>query len=300
MIRPAATHSPAAPAGPAPAGPAPAQAAPPQQDGADKRSPRYVLADPRVRLGIGLAATLVTGMAARRNHLGRSETTAFRVINDLPDRLYLPAWSIMQLGTLGAAPAAAGISWLAGDRRLAGRLLTGGTATWALSKIVKQMVHRTRPASLLPGARCRGRQAAGLGYLSGHAGVATALAAAAFPHLGTGGRAAALGTVPVVGLARVYVGAHLPLDVVGGAALGLAVDAILALATDPLTRRLGNASPGTPQPDRASRRRGRALHAQKPAQRPVGAGPKTTIRSGRPDQFATRFRLFAERCDQEG
>jgi membrane-associated phospholipid phosphatase len=178
----------------------------------------------------------------------------------------------VQVGTLGAAPAAAGIAWLAGDRRLAGRLLTGGTATWALSKLVKQMVHRTRPAALLPGARCRGRQAAGLGYLSGHAGVATALAAAAFPHLGTGGRAAVLGTVPAVGLTRVYVGAHLPLDIIGGAALGLAVDAILALTTDPSTRHLGNAPPGTAQPDRASRRPGRPPHAEKPAQRP-GNGP---------------------------
>jgi membrane-associated phospholipid phosphatase len=33
-----------------------------------------------------------------------------------------------------------------------------------------------------------------------------------------------------VGLTRVYVGAHLPLDVAGGAALGLAVDAMAQLA----------------------------------------------------------------------
>ncbi len=46
----------------------------------------------------------------------------------------------MQLGTLGAAPAAAGAALLAQDRALAGRLLAGGTGTWALSKLVKQMV----------------------------------------------------------------------------------------------------------------------------------------------------------------
>ena len=33
----------------------------------------------------------------------------------------------------------------------------------------------------------------------------------------------------MVGLTRVYVGAHLPLDVVGGAALGLAVEATAEL-----------------------------------------------------------------------
>lgn len=35
--------------------------------------------------------------------------------------------------------------------------------------------------------------------------------------------------IPVVGLCRIYVAAHLPLDVLGGAALGLAVEAVLAI-----------------------------------------------------------------------
>src|SRR5437773_1889976 len=86
---------------------------------------------------------------------------------------------------------------------------------------------RLRPAILLAGTRRRGREAAGLGYLSGHAGVAVALGAAAFPRLGPGGRALTLGAVPVVGVSRIYVGAHLPLDVAGGAALGLVLDAAL-------------------------------------------------------------------------
>jgi hypothetical protein len=73
------------------------------------------------------------------------------------------------------------------DRELAGRLLAGGTSAWALSKVAKRMVQRSRPASLLAGTRRRGREAAGLGYLSGHAGVAVTLGAAAFPRLRPGG-----------------------------------------------------------------------------------------------------------------
>ena len=193
-----------------------------------------VLADPRVRLGAGTATLIVTAMAARRNQVGPDEAAAFRAVNDLPGWLYPPAWAVMQLGTLGAAPAAAGAAWLAGDRELAGRLLAGGTGTWALSKVVKRLVQRPRPAVLLPGTRRHGREAAGLGYLSGHAGVAVALGAAALPRLGPGGRALTVAAVPVVGLARIYVGAHLPLDVAGGAALGLVIDAALTLVKEKL------------------------------------------------------------------
>jgi membrane-associated phospholipid phosphatase len=202
-----------------------------------KRPLSDALADPRVRLGAGTAALLVTAVAVRRDRVGRCEAAAFRAVNGLPSSLYPPAWVVMQLGTLGAAPAAAGVAWLAGDRELAGRLLAGGTGTWALSKVFKQMVRRPRPAALLPGTRVRGREAAGLGYLSGHAGVAVALGAAAFPHLGKVGRAVTLSAAPVVGLTRIYVGAHLPLDVAGGAALGFVIEAALTLGRRPAARR---------------------------------------------------------------
>ena len=119
-------------------------------------------------------------MAARRNRVSPGEAAAFRAVNDLPGWLYPPAWVVMQLGTLGAAPAAAG-----------------------------------------------------------HAGVAVALGAAALPRLGPGGRAFTLAAVPVVGLTRIYVGAHLPLDVAGGAALGPAIDAALTMASARTALRAG-------------------------------------------------------------
>ena len=194
-----------------------------------KRTVLESLADPKVRLAIGVATTVITALSARGRRVGQHEATVFRAINDLPDSLYAPAWVVMQLGALGAAPVAAGAAWVAHDRELSGRLLAGGTATWALSKLVKRLVRRPRPAALIPDARRRGPDAAGLGYLSGHAGVAVALGAAAFPRLGAAERAVILAIAPIVGLSRVYVGAHLPLDIAGGAALGLAVEAAAAM-----------------------------------------------------------------------
>jgi glycosyltransferase 2 family protein len=189
-----------------------------------------VLAAPGVQLGIGVAALLATAGAARHDRVGPRERRAFQAVNGLPDSAYPAAWAVMQLGAFGAIPASAAAAWLAGDGELAVRLLAGGTGTWALAKAVKQIVRRPRPATLLPGTRRRGRDASGLGYLSGHAGVAVALGAAALPRLGPRGRALTLTAIPLVGLTRVYVGAHFPLDIAGGAALGLAVNAAAGIA----------------------------------------------------------------------
>ena len=189
------------------------------------------VSDPRVRLGLGIAGLAASAVAVRRDRVGRREARVFQVVNDLPDSLFAPAWVVMQLGAVGAAPAAAAVAVAAGQPRLARRLLVGGVASWGLSKVVKRGVRRPRPAALLPAARGRGREAAGLGYLSGHAAVAVALGTAALPRVGPGWRVAVLAAVPVVGLCRTYVGAHLPLDVVGGAALGLAVESAIGLSS---------------------------------------------------------------------
>src|SRR5204863_331889 len=148
--------------------------------------------------------------------------------NRLPDSLHRPVWAVMQFGALAAAPAAAAVALaVSGDRRLAARLAGGGVAVWAAAKVVKRAVPRGRPAALVAGARVRGREAAGLGFPSGHAGVATVLAGVAMAAVRPGRRPALVALAATVGAARVYVGAHLPLDVAGGVALGLIVDAAL-------------------------------------------------------------------------
>ncbi len=177
----------------------------------------------RWRLVVGVLGLAASAVPVRRNSIGRREQQAFRAVNDRPDWLHRPAWVVMQLGVLGAAPVAAGAAYVAGERRLAIRLVASGLAAWALAKAVKQVVRRGRPATVIPDVRHRGPESSGLGYLSGHAAVSMTLILVAAPDLGRPARRVALAAVPLVGLSRIYVGAHLPLDVVGGASLGLLV-----------------------------------------------------------------------------
>ncbi|MGA9347950.1 MAG: phosphatase PAP2 family protein [Anaerolineae bacterium] len=133
----------------------------------------------------------------------------------------------MQAGSFAAVFAAAGLALLARRRRLAMDLAVSGTLAWVLARLVKTVVMRYRPTVLLEGVLVRGAEAVGLGFPSGHVAVASALATAASPYLSQRARQMTWGIVWLVAVARIYVGAHLPIDVVGGAALGWAIGAAL-------------------------------------------------------------------------
>jgi membrane-associated phospholipid phosphatase len=96
---------------------------------------------------------------------------------------------------------------------------------------IKELVDRGRPHALLPELERRaGAPTGGLGFLSGHATVAFALAAVVSPYLTRHQRIAAYALAGTVALARVHVGAHFPLDVVAGAALGYGLGWVWNLA----------------------------------------------------------------------
>ena len=103
------------------------------------------------------------------------------------------------------------------------RAAVWGTATWLSAKAVKRLVHRARPGGVLDVARILGREQGGLGYPAGHAAVAATLGAMVVPVLPPRWRPAGWAAALAVGPARVFVGAHLPLDVAGGIAFGVGV-----------------------------------------------------------------------------
>jgi len=151
----------------------------------------------------------------------RFEATTFEWVNSLPDAVWPFVWVPMQLGSLvGSLGVVAATYAVSRQHRLTLATLGGSQVAWWSAKLIKTAVSRGRPAALLVEVRLR-ESASGLGYVSGHAAAAFALAAALAPSLPRPWRVPAFALAAVVALGRLYSGAHLPLDAVGGAGLGV-------------------------------------------------------------------------------
>lgn len=122
------------------------------------------------------------------------------------------------------------------DRRLTDTglsMLAAIAAADGAKRLVKSLVHRTRPHVVLDegryeadagGSDDKHEQSFPSGHMAGTAAVARALARN-HPELGAVAGAAAIG----IGMTRIAKGAHWPLDVAAGAVIGLVAEAFSAL-----------------------------------------------------------------------
>ncbi|SDC71560.1 undecaprenyl-diphosphatase [Geodermatophilus telluris] len=188
--------------------------------------PQRLTTDP-VRVALGLVVLGTGVLIARRGQLPVLERDLFRLVNDLPAAVLPAVWVVMQLGNVLAVPVLAVAAALGRRLRAARDLLVSGLAAYVAADLVKALVGRERPGGLPVGAVLHEGPAGGAGFVSGHSAVAAALATAAAPYLTRRGRRVAWTLAWTVAVARVYVGAHLPLDVVGGVALGWAIGSLV-------------------------------------------------------------------------
>ena len=191
--------------------------------------------------GLAFAAVLLaaTWIAATRGGVSPIEAAAFRWGNSLHDGGWYVLWPIMQTGNLVAPVIVASATVLTLRRwRPSVEVLAAAYGGWAVAQLVKDTVARGRPGVYLADVLLR-EPAHGLGFVSGHVAVATAMATALWPRLSLAWRVVAVAVVTSVALGRVVAGAHLPLDVVGGAAAG----AIVGLVVQVVGRRTTTSLP---------------------------------------------------------
>ncbi len=165
-----------------------------------------------------------TGVVADRG-VPAAEERVFRDIFGLPNWLEPVLWPPMQMGSLWGPFIAGGLAWWRWRSwRPALGAVVCGVVSWQLAKVVKGFVQRGRPVDELDGVIRRwGTPKDGLGFVSGHSAVVASVVTALSPYVSRRDRWLLRLLAVVVATARIHVGAHLPVDTVGGAGLGVVV-----------------------------------------------------------------------------
>lgn len=179
---------------------------------------------------VGLPVLAGCALVVRDGTVGPAELAVFRAINELTEALSVPMQGAQLLGVLAVGPIAAVVAAALRRWRLALACLLVTAGKLLAERIVWQLVSRSRPGTSIPDAIVRGDTAtAGASFVSGHVVLVTGLAWVVTPYLHGRWRVAPWAVVLLVAFARLYLGAHAPLDVLGGLALGMVVGGVANL-----------------------------------------------------------------------
>lgn len=162
------------------------------------------------------------------------ERSLFHVVNDLPGWLYAFFWPGQMLGALAVVPVVAVVALVLRRYRLALAVVLVGVLKLVAERVVKAVVTRERPGtSIGSDINARGDvPLTGESFVSGHAILVAGLVMVVATYASHRTRVSLVAVVVYVMLARVYVGAHNPFDVVAGAGLGVAIGALVDVALD--------------------------------------------------------------------
>jgi membrane-associated phospholipid phosphatase len=183
--------------------------------------------------GIGSLIGLVLfgggALVALQHIIPAWEERLFRLINSWPEGLY----HFFLVGTIAPeslwiAVAAVAVTFFLKLYRLSWQLAAATVAGYVLTYAAKKLIVRPRPMEFYHDIHIRINEN-GMGFPSGHTMIITVVVLTLFPYLPRGFRWSVLLLIPLVGLSRVYLGVHAPLDVVGGFALGLCVVSAMRL-----------------------------------------------------------------------
>jgi len=185
---------------------------------------------------IGLAVYAGCAVVAASGRVPALEQDGFHLLNGLPEWLRWIAWPLQLLGILFVPLLFAVVAAILRLWRLCLALALLPALKYAVEYgVVKQTVDRARPYESVCAedptcAVFRDVPLHGASFVSGHAMIAGAMAVLVLPYLSRRWGVAVLLVAVGVAVARVYLGAHNVLDVVGGLAVGVVIGSVLNLA----------------------------------------------------------------------
>jgi undecaprenyl-diphosphatase len=207
------------------------------------RSFRRRRSDLFAALAAGTVAALCA-WAVSPGTVGPVERALFRFVNGWPDALQWPLWIFQTLGVLGMPLIVAAVALVLRQWRLAFALvLLVPLKLFVEKEVLKALVHRERPGTTIPGAILRDVPSAGPSFPSGHAVIVFGILVLLAPYLRRRWQLLVLLLAILNSVARVYLGGHAPLDIVGGAAAGVLLGALLNLMLGVPERRKSRAGP---------------------------------------------------------
>ncbi len=108
-----------------------------------------------------------------------------------------------------------------------GRLvMVNGIVSYVLVEVAKYVIGRPRPIELVANLQQRDLVVHGLGFPSGHTALATVMSLTLVSFMPRQYRWLPIVWIGLVGISRMYLGVHAPLDIIGGFAIGLMVISI--------------------------------------------------------------------------
>jgi membrane-associated phospholipid phosphatase len=203
-----------------------------------------------VVLVVSGAAVLIASTLLARRRVYDWEVAVFQAINGLPGSIRPYLWVLNQYGTAVTIPVATAVVLLFRKWRMALALAISGVAVYVLARVIKEFVARGRPSAFVEGVVEREMFSPdSLGYPSGHAAVAWAITIIVLAYVRRPWQIAAIVLAIVVPIVRMYVAAHLPLDLIGGAALGVTVASAVNLLVGVPARALAENTRAGPNTD---------------------------------------------------
>lgn len=182
---------------------------------------------------LGLSAATVLAFQSKHD-LPQWEISIFHHINDLPASLKMTGLAITVIGgSVWAALASIALATVTRFYRLAWRLAAVIIGGYGVDYILKELVHRGRPADMLADFH-RYSVETGAGFPSGHTTIATVISLTLLPYLPKAWRWLPIVWIALVAVSRLYLGVHLPLDVIGGFLVGLLVVTISRVLPQPV------------------------------------------------------------------